>query len=110
MELWLIAVMFAATALSFKAFNRRYAPARTEFDWLSRDAAEVDRYIKDPRCGFRCSSGLWMDLLGAAGRHADMQRLAIVPRDALGLTIIDSWSGFGQRTTASGNVVIENVH
>lgn len=35
--------------------------------------------------------------------------LAIVPRDAPGLTIIDSWSGFGQRTTASGNVTIDNV-
>lgn len=35
--------------------------------------------------------------------------LAIVPRDAPGLTIIDSWSGFGQRTTASGNVVVDNV-
>ena len=36
--------------------------------------------------------------------------LAIVPRDAPGLTIIDNWSSFGQRTTASGNVLIENVH
>jgi alkylation response protein AidB-like acyl-CoA dehydrogenase len=35
--------------------------------------------------------------------------LAIVPRDAPGLTIIDSWSSFGQRTTASGNVRIDNV-
>jgi SfnB family sulfur acquisition oxidoreductase len=37
-------------------------------------------------------------------------RLAIVPRDAPGLTIIDNWSSFGQRTTASGNVLIDNVH
>jgi SfnB family sulfur acquisition oxidoreductase len=36
-------------------------------------------------------------------------RLAIVPRDAPGLTIIDNWSSFGQRTTASGNVLIDNV-
>jgi len=35
--------------------------------------------------------------------------LAIVPRDAPGLAITDSWSGFGQRTTASGNVSIANV-
>jgi SfnB family sulfur acquisition oxidoreductase len=35
--------------------------------------------------------------------------LAIVPRDAPGLTIVDSWSAFGQRTTASGNVSIRNV-
>ncbi|XAH24353.1 SfnB family sulfur acquisition oxidoreductase [Xylophilus sp. GW821-FHT01B05] len=32
-----------------------------------------------------------------------------VPRDAPGLTVIDDWSSFGQRTTASGSVVFENV-
>lgn len=35
--------------------------------------------------------------------------LAIVPRDAAGLSVIDDWSGFGQRTTASGKVLIRNV-
>jgi len=35
--------------------------------------------------------------------------LAIAPHDAPGITIIDNWSGFGQRTTASGNVLIDNV-
>lgn len=32
-----------------------------------------------------------------------------VPRDANGLTVIDDWSSFGQRTTASGTVTFENV-
>jgi len=35
--------------------------------------------------------------------------VAIVDRDAAGLTVIDDWSAFGQRTTASGTVVLENV-
>jgi alkylation response protein AidB-like acyl-CoA dehydrogenase len=30
-------------------------------------------------------------------------------QNAPGLTIIDDWSGFGQRTTASGKVLIDNV-
>ncbi|SAL41358.1 acyl-CoA dehydrogenase domain-containing protein [Caballeronia sordidicola] len=32
-----------------------------------------------------------------------------VPRDAPGLTVIDDWSSFGQRTTASGSVVFDHV-
>lgn len=34
---------------------------------------------------------------------------AIVERDAPGLEIIDDWSSFGQRTTASGTVVLDDV-
>ncbi len=36
--------------------------------------------------------------------------LAIVERNAPGLTIIDDWSGFGQRTTASGTVILDHVY
>ncbi len=52
-------------ALSFQDFNKKFRPNRTGFDWLSRDEAEVDRYIADPRCGFRCTNQLWIDLLDA---------------------------------------------
>jgi alpha-beta hydrolase superfamily lysophospholipase len=32
-------------------FNERFEPARTRYDWLSRDGAEVDKYISDPLSG-----------------------------------------------------------
>jgi SfnB family sulfur acquisition oxidoreductase len=35
--------------------------------------------------------------------------LAIIPRDSEGITIVDDWSGFGQRTTGSGTTILENV-
>jgi len=41
--------------------------------------------------------------------EADRVHLVIVPRDAPGLTVTDDWSGFGQRTTASGSVRLDNV-
>ena len=39
-----------------------------------------------------------------------VQQLAFVSADAAGLTVIDDWSGFGQRTTGSGSVVFDNVY
>ncbi len=39
----------------------------------------------------------------------DQQFLAFVPRNSQGLTLIDDWSGFGQRTTGSGTVKFNNV-
>ena len=37
------------------------------------------------------------------------QIMAFVPRGSAGLNIVDDWSGFGQRTTASGTVRLDNV-
>jgi len=35
--------------------------------------------------------------------------IALVPRDTEGVTIIDDWSGFGQRVTGSGTTLLEDV-
>ena len=52
-------------SLTFDAFNKRFQPERTKFDWLSRDPNEVDKYISDPLCGFPSSTQLWVDMLDA---------------------------------------------
>lgn len=66
-------------ALTFDAFNQPFRPARTRFDWLSRDAAEVNKYVADPLCGFDPSVQLWIDLLDAWPRIAKSS--AGVPKD-----------------------------
>ncbi|MGH8433790.1 MAG: lysophospholipase [Pseudomonas sp.] len=62
--------------LSFGSFNKAFKPNRTTFDWLSRDPAEVDKYVKDPLCGFRCTNQLWLDLLGGLQQITPVKRLA----------------------------------
>lgn len=49
--------------LSFEAFNDRFEPAKTHFDWLSRDEEEVEKYIKDPFCGGIFTTSFFNDLI-----------------------------------------------
>ena len=84
-------------SLTFDAFNKKFAPARTAFDWLSRDPAEVDKYVADPLCGFPATVQLWLDLLegwAAVSRAAHRNR---VPK-ALPMYLIA-----GGRDPVSGN-------
>ncbi|NOU92316.1 alpha/beta fold hydrolase [Paenibacillus sp. LMG 31456] len=48
-------------AMSFGSYNKKFQPNRSESDWLSRDEAEVDRYIQDPFCGGVFSAGFFKD-------------------------------------------------
>ena len=68
-------------ALGFGGFNRRFRPARTEMDWLSRDNVEVDKYLADPLCGGPFSCGLWLDFLGGLLELGSHQSVARVPAD-----------------------------
>jgi alpha-beta hydrolase superfamily lysophospholipase len=48
--------------LSLTTANRAFQPVRRPFDWLTRDTAEVDRFIDDPFCGWVGPPQLWIDL------------------------------------------------
>ena len=49
----------------FGDFNKPFKPARTPFEWLSRDEKEVDVYVADPLCGFPFTTQLAIDVLDA---------------------------------------------
>lgn len=85
--------------LSFGSFNKRIANAVSPFDWLSRDAAEVQKYIDDELCGFVCSSQFFVDLLTGVEFANSKANALLVPKD-LPLLIIsgemDPVGGYGK--------------
>ncbi|MCC3355331.1 alpha/beta hydrolase [Bacillus sp. REN16] len=54
--------------LTFGSYNKAFSPTRTEFDWLSRDDKEVDKYIDDPLCGGIFTAGFFYDLVGGVAK------------------------------------------
>jgi alpha-beta hydrolase superfamily lysophospholipase len=67
--------------MDLSAFNGPFAPARTDYDWLSRDDAQVDAYVADPRCGFGLDAEASREMFARARAVADPQRLAAVRKD-----------------------------
>ena len=49
--------------LAFGSYNKIYENPKTEYDWLSRDEANVQKYIDDPLCGFIPSCSLFRDMM-----------------------------------------------
>jgi alpha-beta hydrolase superfamily lysophospholipase len=63
------------------AFNAAFEPARTDYDWLSRDEAEVDLYVADPACGFGVDAAGTAQMMGGAPRLGDPEQLAGIRND-----------------------------
>jgi alpha-beta hydrolase superfamily lysophospholipase len=72
--------------IDLSAFNAPFAPARTDYDWLSRDDAMVDAYVADPRCGFGIDTAAGKAMFTGARRGADPAQVAAI-RSALPLYI-----------------------
>lgn len=67
--------------LTFGQYNNAFKPTRTQFDWLSRDPAEVDKYVNDPDCGFVFTAGGFVDLIrGLEGVNTDAEA-GRIPKD-----------------------------
>lgn len=58
-------------SLSFGNYNKNFKPTRTNFDWLSTNNKNVDKYISDPLCGFPFTAKGYDDLFDGLARLND---------------------------------------
>lgn len=65
--------------LIFGGNNKGFKPARTEFDWLSRDEREVDKYIEDPFCRVLFTCGFFYDFVKGLQEIEKAENLKKVP-------------------------------
>jgi alpha-beta hydrolase superfamily lysophospholipase len=65
----------------FGEFNKPFRPARTPYDWLSRDEKEVDAFVADPLCGFPFTTQLAIDVLNALPHVTSRKSLASIRKD-----------------------------
>jgi alpha-beta hydrolase superfamily lysophospholipase len=89
--------------LELAMFNAPFAPARTDFDWLSRDEAQVDAYVADPRTGFGLDNDGVRAMFAAARPLADQQRLAEIRSD------LPVYLGVGEQDPVNGQLVLVNA-
>ncbi len=71
----------ALDSLIFGGNNKKFKSPRTEFDWLSRDEKEVDKYIEDPFCGVLFTCGFFYDFIKGLQEIEDKENLKKVPLD-----------------------------
>ncbi len=66
--------------MGFGSYNKAFQPARTPFDWLSRDEKEVDKYVADPLCGFVFTARGFYDMFGGLKALSNLSRLQSMPK------------------------------
>ncbi len=68
-------------SMTFGAYNNAFKPSRTDFDWLSRDEKEVDKYITDNMCGFISTPSLLNDVAKTLLYTLKQKNIADIPKD-----------------------------
>ncbi|MBZ9748751.1 alpha/beta hydrolase [Mesorhizobium sp. CO1-1-7] len=94
--------------LTFQAWGKAVPDHRTLFDWLSRDEAEVAKYIADPLCGWDASISMWRDVVAMALNGGKDAGFAGIRRD-LPVAIVggekDPASDYGRGITHLANLM-----
>jgi SfnB family sulfur acquisition oxidoreductase len=102
---------FFSQILNGKRFGNGFSEKGTKhvLDLKTRVRRDGDDYVV-AGTKFYSTGALFAHFVPVLGLDDERKGwLAYIPKGTPGLNVIDDWSGFGQRTTASGTVVLEAV-
>jgi SfnB family sulfur acquisition oxidoreductase len=102
---------FFGEVLAGKRFGNGFSEKGTKnvLDLKTRVTRDGDSYVVTGT-KFYSTGALFAHYVPVLGLDAERKGwLAYIPKGTPGLSVIDDWSGFGQRTTASGTVVLDSV-
>jgi SfnB family sulfur acquisition oxidoreductase len=97
--------------LTGKRFGNAFSEAGTKNvqDFQTRITPDGDAFRVNGK-KFYSTGALFAHFIPTAALNEEKKGLLVlIPRDTPGLTVVDDWDGFGQRTTASGSVLLDNV-
>ncbi|BAZ29933.1 putative acyl-CoA dehydrogenase [Cylindrospermum sp. NIES-4074] len=102
---------FFDLVLQGKRFGNAFSEIGTKSvtDVQTRLEKSGDEYVLNGRKYYSAGALLanWIPVI--ASNDEGKSVIAFVEHDAQGLTLLDDWTSFGQRTTASGTTILENV-
>ena len=67
--------------LAFGGYNKKFEPARTPSDWLTKDAAIIDSYISNPSCTFIFTVNAYQSMFRSIRSAQDGSQIARIPKD-----------------------------
>ena len=88
--------------LAVGGYNKKFQPSRTPVDWLTRDTAVTDAYIRDPWCTFTFTVNAYYHMFRGIEQLQDPANIARIPKD-LPMFLVsgaeDPVGGFGKGVT-----------
>lgn len=66
--------------MSFGAYNKKFEPARTKVDWLTKDESIVDWYLNEPRCTFTFTLNGYYQMFKGISSLYDKEKLNRIPK------------------------------
>ena len=67
--------------LMFGSFNKGIVNPQSEYDWLTCDQTELERYLSDSQCGFTCTNGFYHELLQGIQLANDPKNIASMRKE-----------------------------